>query len=178
MTLRDGIENALETTLRLVVPVDTSSNVETDSTQDRTLIRSIKMGKSLQPGFAMTADQLAIGTSPVALKEFIGLDASNSLATAPAFRNTAKRYFPTISQLLYVNVAELRSVVAEHESLLSARLSGSKEVSPEASAKRVEMLNDLLRAFDTVFVAAHADNRRFRLIWGIAADPINGDASR
>ena len=186
ITLRDGVDNALETTLRLIAPVGnpettgkrTGAGVETESTQSGTLIRSIKIGKSMQPGFAMTADQLAIGTSPVALKEFIGLDADNSLATAPAFRKTAKRYFPTRSQLLYVNVAALRGVIAEHESLLSARLSGSKEVSLEASVKRVELLNDLLQAFGTAFVAARADSRRLRLTWGIAADPLNGDASR
>ncbi|MBT4865127.1 MAG: hypothetical protein HON53_08420 [Planctomycetaceae bacterium] len=184
ITLRDGVDNALETTLRLIAPVGGAetdgkfADVETESTQSGTLVRSIKMGQSLQPGFAMTTDQLAIGTSPIAIKEFIGLDANNSLATAPAFRNTAKRYFPTNSQLLYVNVAALRGVIDEHELLLSARLSGSKEVSPEASAKRVEMLNDLLRAFDTVFVAAHADRRRFRLTWGITANPADGKASR
>jgi len=184
ITLRDGLDNALETTLHLIASFDNeettknTADVATETTQAGTHIRSIKAGKTLKPAYALTADHLVVGTSPDSLKEFIGLDADKSLATDPAFRSTAGRYFPLESQLLYVNVSALRRVITDHGALLSSRIAGSEAISLEASAQRVEMLNDLLQAFDTVFVSVHFGSRRSRLIWGIVANPPNDDASR
>jgi hypothetical protein len=184
ITLRDGLDNALETTLHLIGSISNTeasgktSEVETESTQTGTQIRSIKAGKTLNPAYALTANHLVVGTSPDSLNEFIGLNADDSLAADPAFRNAARLYFPKDSQLLYVNVAALRQVIADQGSLLSSRIASSENISLDASKKRVEILSDLLQAFDTVFVAAHADSHRGRLIWGIVANPPDDAASR
>lgn len=173
VTLRDGLDNALQTALHLLSgsgggEADKPDAMVQSEVKDGTRFGWMETDRPFQPAYALTDGYLLGGSSRGVIREFLAVKESVSLGLQPEFRGRARNDFPDANQLLFVNVAELRNIARRNQTQFAKRLAGSKSVDLEEAQQRFEQITDLLQVIDVAFIAGHAGGERVHVVFGIA----------
>ena len=161
-----ALDNALGTGLNLAAVARNSQ-----SSAETAVVRSARLGEArlrwiqslgpFEPGYAVSEAAAVIASSPELLRRYLDRSSTSSLVERPDFAALAASYFPAADQVLYADIAALRSFIRRHRRALIGHLSES-----ESAQQQVDRLVAALSLFDDAFAAAAAEPGRLRITFG------------
>jgi hypothetical protein len=132
-----------------------------------------------QPAYSLTSRFLVFATSPQAIRSFIARETSTRAGTVPpAISILAKKYFPQENQVIYIDTAAIRRLLAEHGQQLIRHATRVRSIRPEDANEALSHFLDVASLFDAVFAAGRVGEGQARLVLGgviqpqVAAGPV------
>ncbi len=187
-TAREAIENALNAGFNYlaarfnVTAKGAPAIVRTESTQNAgTQIRWVDGLKACQPAYAQTPRFLLLATNPQLVRNFVAREAANKTDSAPnhgkqggavrsetsnSIQVLARRYFPTENQVLYIDAAAIRRMIAAHRAELVQYASSTHLISPAAADESLSQCLDIAGVVDKVFAAMRLGDGTARVVIG------------
>ena len=187
-TAREAIENALNTGLNYLAArfnmtaKGTPAIVRTESAKNAgTQIRWVDGLKACQPAYAQTPRFLILATNPQLVRNFVAREATNKTESAPnhgkqgrtvrsqtsnSIQVLARRYFPTENQVLYIDAAAIRRMIAAHRAELVQYASSTHLISPAAADESLSQCLDIAGVVDKVFAAMRLGDGTARIVIG------------
>ncbi len=143
--------------------------VESESSAVGT-VRMLNGLRPWTPAFELTPQQLTVATSRRALAS--GQTPPNKSTSARTSRLVAceKRYFRSTTQLVWVDSARLRSVLAKRSDWIAGQLAPDSTEGRERVRKHLSKFEAATKVFDAAFLAAKFDEDHVRIIFGAALD--------
>jgi hypothetical protein len=185
---REGIENALNTGLNYLAArfnmtaSGTPAIVRTELEQNAsTQIRWVDGLKACQPAYAQTPRFLLLATNPQLVRNFVTREASikadaaanhgkqGRAAPSPpsnSIQLLARRYFPTENQVLYIDAAAIRRIIAAHRAELVQYASSTHLISPAEADESLSQCLDIAGVVDKVFAAMRLGDGTARVVIG------------
>ncbi|HEX4072754.1 MAG TPA: hypothetical protein VHX68_16355 [Planctomycetaceae bacterium] len=187
-TAREAIENALNTGLNYLAArfnmtaKGAPAIVRTESVKNAgTRIRWVDGLKACQPAYAQTPRFLILATSPQLVRNFVAREATNKTESGPnhgkqgrtvrsqtsnSIQVLARRYFPTENQVLYIDAAAVRRMIAAHRAELVQYASSTHLISPAAADESLSQCLDIAGVVDKVFAAMRLGDGTARIVIG------------
>jgi hypothetical protein len=187
-TAREAIENALNTGLNYLAArfnmtaKGAPAIVRTEFAQNAgTQIRWVDGLKACQPAYAQTPRFLLLATNPQLVRNFVARQATNTTNSSPnhdeqgravrseasnSIQVLARRYFPTENQVLYIDAAAIRRMIAAHRAELVQYASSTCLISPAAADESLSQCLDIAGVVDKVFAAMRLGDGTARIVIG------------
>jgi hypothetical protein len=187
-TAREAIENALNTGLNYLAArfnmtaKGAPAIVRTEFAQNAgTQIRWVDGLKACQPAYAQTPRFLLLATNPELVRNFVAREAANKTDSSPnqdkqgqagpsktsnSIQVLARRYFPTENQVLYIDAAAIRRMIAAHRAELVQYASSTCLISPAAADESLSQCLDIAGVVDKVFAAMRLGDGTARIVIG------------
>lgn len=174
--LRAALDNALNTGLNLLTAMynqespDKSAHVETEESEGL-LMRWVANFGAYKPAYAITSNHLLLASTPQVIREFLDVEPEQTLLADDQFRRLRDDFFPNENQLLFVDVAGIRSLVERHRGKFLDHIAASESVSAEQADKELREFEAILDLLDSAFVAGSVNSERIRLVLGGVVTP-------
>jgi len=183
-SLRDALDNGLNTALNLLAAYNNSTAsrkpaiVRTEQ-QTGQVIRWIE-GLSLfpyEPAYGLSGGHLAFASSPRVLRAFLEGAPNDGAIRQPRLERALRDYFPEANQVMFVDVAALRSLLKERREHLVRSAAAASELPPDDCERRIERLMDVGALADSAFIAGRITGDHMRLVVGGVIDEESAPAA-
>lgn len=170
-TRQHGIDNALHFAMNLAAVHFSYQGSESASPvianaelTDAGLVRSLSGLSTWNPAYVLGRDSLQLATNRTALTS------SSSNLDSSRLTITARRYFSSASQLVWIDAAKLRDLLSKQKERLADMAAPSSEESRDRVRMQLTKVTEAIKLFDAAFVAASFDNDHVKLIFGASLD--------
>jgi hypothetical protein len=122
-----------------------------------------------------------LATNPQLVRNFVARQATNTTNSSPnhdeqgravrseasnSIQVLARRYFPTENQVLYIDAAAIRRMIAAHRAELVQYASSTCLISPAAADESLSQCLDIAGVVDKVFAAMRLGDGTARIVIG------------
>lgn len=145
--------------------------VEEHSTSVGT-VRSYNQLGPWTPGYLVTSRQITLASSRKAvIQNSEPLPRQTSAATS-RLMTFEQRYFPTATQLVWLDTARLRDLLETRSDWIAGQWAPQSTDSRQRVRKHLSNLEEVTKVFDAAFLAATVDEFRVRVVLGGALDRV------
>lgn len=176
LSLRAALDNALRASLNLIIlnNDDTTQSepaVVRSEKRDGVMVHWIEGLESYQPAYALGEEYLLIASTPELISECLTIRPEESLAAVPRIECARQEYCPLDNQLLYVDVVDLRNLIADQRELFIHHATTTHGWPLEWAKYELERVEDVLQLVDTAFLAGQINEHRLHIVLGGVVAP-------
>lgn len=143
--------------------------VKTETSANGTM-RSLDGIKTWSPSYALAQHHLAVATSRKALLRSPPLLREPQSIEKSRLAAHEQRYFPSTTQLAWLDAARLRSVLEQRTDWIANQLAPDSTEGRLRVQKHLSNIAEAAKVFDAAFVAARLDEDCVRIVFGAALD--------
>jgi hypothetical protein len=144
--------------------------VEAKSTQEG-MERWISGIKNWSPASLVTAERLVLASSHQAIATRSASKGQDVIQTSRLAAHE-KRYFHSTSQLVWIDLVQLRDVVTKRGDWIANHLAVDSTNDRQRIQKHLSRIEEIAKLFDAAFLAAKFDEQGVRVVFGAALDRI------
>jgi hypothetical protein len=145
--------------------------VETEASAAGT-VRSLTGLRPWTPVCLLAPQQLTLATSRRALSNNRNPSPESTPDRNSRLATCEKRYFRATTQLVWVDLARLRSLLTQQGDWIAGQLAPDSTDNRQRVLKHLSKSEEAARVFDAAFFAVRFDDDHVRIVFGAALDPV------
>ncbi len=174
--LMNSLDNALQFGLNVLAgylahELPESNVIVGSETSGETTIRWLNGLVPWEPAYGIVAHRLIVASSRASLSRGLGLAALSVAEPRPArLAKHEQRFFPTMTQLVWLDSAQTREALTKHSDWIATALAQRSPESKPKIAARLSHFGEVLQLFDAAFLAGSLSEDHVRMVFGGALD--------